>query len=88
MKDRKWKTSSIVPYGSNVLVKVYDCGDKQLKASIYVNEIPVEMYFENIKCVKCPLENLIDLIESFKTEENMQCRTEEDDDVKANKINT
>lgn len=67
MNDRKWRTSFLISTGCNVLVVVYDCGYEDLKASIYINEIPVQIKVDNYTCIKCPLDKIIELIESFQS---------------------
>lgn len=70
MKDRKWKTSFIVPFGCNIMFIVYDCGFKIFDASMYLNEHAIEFTFENgKKCVKCPLDEIEKLLDSFSLQE-------------------
>lgn len=65
MNNRKWRTSFIVPSGSNILVVVYDI-DSDEYVSIYLNEVPIEMVLDNGQlCVTCPKNKVIDLIYSL-----------------------
>jgi len=65
MNNRKWKTSSIVPSGSNILVLVYNI-DSQEYVSIYLNEVPIEMVLNNNQlCIICPKNNVVALIEEL-----------------------
>lgn len=83
MVKRKWKTSPIAPFGCNVMVVVYDCGYTNKKVTIYVNEIPIKMALSNgEKCVKCPINDVIDLIKSYNTEEQLTPMTNEEEDKK------
>jgi len=60
---------------------IYDCGYTKLKVSIYVNEKPIKMVLSNgDKCVKCPIDDVIELIKSYKTEEILTPMTAEDQD--------
>lgn len=68
MSKRKWKSSLIGNYACHVMVVVYDCmNDKHNKipqeVSIFYNETPLEMVFENKRtCTQCPINDVINLI--------------------------
>lgn len=64
MRDRKWKSSYLSPFASNLMAVLYDChGEK--KVTFFVNEIP--MTVEKYGCTLCPwtlIENMFDPIVS------------------------
>lgn len=67
MSNRKWKSSIIGSYACNIMVVVYDCEDAKYEiseeVSIFLNEIPLEMVFENERtCTLCPINDVIHLI--------------------------
>jgi len=63
--NRKWKTSFIVPAGSNILVVVYDIDETEY-VSIYLNEVPIQMTLVNGQlCVTCPKDEIVALINSL-----------------------
>ena len=39
MKERKWKTSHIGPFGGNIALVLQKCGDKDFKVGLFVNEV-------------------------------------------------
>ncbi|XP_022180136.1 multiple inositol polyphosphate phosphatase 1-like isoform X2 [Myzus persicae] len=64
MRDRKWKSSYLSPFASNVMAALYEChGEK--KVTFFVNEVP--MMVEKYGCTLCPwtlIENMFDPIVS------------------------
>ncbi|CAI6358905.1 unnamed protein product [Macrosiphum euphorbiae] len=64
MRDRKWKTSYLDPFASNLMAVLYEChGEK--KVTFFVNEVP--MTVEKYGCTLCPwtsIENMFDPIVS------------------------
>lgn len=58
MYDRKWRSTNLGPFASNVMAVLYECPDGK-KVTFFVNEIP--MFVEMHKCTLCPWE----LIESM-----------------------
>lgn len=72
----------MVPFACNVLLAVYDCGLSSLKVSIYINEIPLEMVLDGkYRCVKCPMDKVLGLLESFGTDEIPQPKPQSPEDV-------
>ncbi|VVC37611.1 Histidine phosphatase superfamily,Histidine phosphatase superfamily, clade-2 [Cinara cedri] len=84
---RKWKSSYIVPFGSNIMAVVYDCGFVDFRVTIYLNEVPIEMEILRnggvFKCIKCPLKDIIDLINTFEVSKRPErLTTLEQDQIK------
>lgn len=70
MRNRKWKSSLIGNYACNIMVVVYDCEDDKYniteEVSIFFNETPLEMVFENERtCTLCPINDVINLIQEL-----------------------
>lgn len=70
MSNRKWRSSFTGNYGCNIMVVVYDCEDANFditeEVSIFLNETPLEMVFENKRtCTLCPIKDVINLIEEL-----------------------
>jgi len=62
MRDRKWKSSFLSPFASNVMAVLYECHGLK-KVTFFVNEIP--MVVEKYGCTLCPwklIENMFDPI--------------------------
>lgn len=57
--NRKWKTSFISPMGCNIMVVHYLCNKKTKKISIYLNEVPLEISVDGLKCTKCPVDPVV-----------------------------
>lgn len=90
----------MTPLGCNIMVVVYDCGYKTLKVSFYLNETPIEMVLDDGQtrktCTKCPIEDIKNLIDGFKTNEplhstsniasNLQKKEEKEKKLKAQKL--
>lgn len=78
--QRLWRTSFLVPVGCNIIVTIYDCGYitniYSTKVSIFINEIPLQMQIKNNGhieyCEKCPINDVINLINTFNTSERLQ----------------
>jgi len=64
MRGRKWKSSYLSPFASNLMAVLYDChGEK--KVTFFLNEVP--MTVEKYGCTLCPwklIENMFDPIVS------------------------
>ncbi|CAH1736209.1 unnamed protein product [Aphis gossypii] len=70
MNNRKWKSSLIGNYACNIMVVVYECENAKYKiseeVSIFLNETPLEMVFENERtCTQCPIDDVKNLIEEL-----------------------
>ncbi|XP_025191415.1 multiple inositol polyphosphate phosphatase 1-like [Melanaphis sacchari] len=62
MRDRKWKTSYLSPFASNIMAVLYECNGVK-KVTFFINEIP--MIVERYGCTLCPwelIENMFDPI--------------------------
>lgn len=55
MQNRKWRSSYLDPFASNVMVALYEC-DGVHKVTFFVNEIP--MVVEKYGCTLCPWEKI------------------------------
>ncbi|CAH1736207.1 multiple inositol polyphosphate phosphatase 1-like [Aphis gossypii] len=62
MRDRKWKSSYLSPFASNLMAVLYECHGVK-KVTFFVNEVP--MTVEKYGCTLCPwelIENMFDPI--------------------------
>lgn len=50
MRDRKWKTSFLIPFASNFMAVLYDCQGVK-KVTFFANEIPITI--EKHNCTLC-----------------------------------
>lgn len=61
MKDRKWRTSYLDPFSSNVRAVLYKCGN-DTKVKFFINDAP--MYVEKHKCTLCSWKLIEELLAS------------------------
>ncbi|XP_060852702.1 multiple inositol polyphosphate phosphatase 1-like [Rhopalosiphum padi] len=62
MRNRKWKTSYLSPFASNLMAVLYECHGVK-KVTFFINEVP--MTVEKYECTLCPwelIENMFDPI--------------------------
>ena len=59
MSQRKWRTSEIGPFGSNIAFVLQKCDNKDFKIGLFINEKLTRI----LGCEEdwCPLKNFIDL---------------------------
>lgn len=62
MRDRKWRTSILDPFASNIIVALYECDGVQ-KVTFFINEIP--MVVEKHGCTLCPWETIEKMFDSI-----------------------
>jgi multiple inositol-polyphosphate phosphatase/2,3-bisphosphoglycerate 3-phosphatase len=61
MKDRKWRTSYLDPFSSNIRAVLYKCGN-DIKVTFFINDAP--MYVEQYDCTLCSWDSIKQLLDS------------------------
>ncbi|XP_025411856.1 multiple inositol polyphosphate phosphatase 1-like isoform X2 [Sipha flava] len=61
MKDRKWRTSYLDPFSSNIRAVLYKC-ENEVKVTFFINDAP--MYVEQYDCILCSWDSIKQLLDS------------------------
>lgn len=66
MSDRKWKSSNISPFASNLAVVKYTCSNDEHQVKFFLNQKPLVLDWCSKESNVCKLADFIDAYRSFK----------------------